>query len=256
MSKEKSNPQVTVIVPCYNPGPELGYTLKSVSAQCDVEVEILVIDDGSCEESAAEVRKWCKRIKEADYHRLEENKGVAFARNFGIDLAKCSLIAFCDADDIWAENKLKSQVKYAEDGFLCCTECVNIDESGDEISKSRGYEGEITYERLLKTNDVICSSVLISKEQLGQNRFPDLKKRQDHALWIALARQGVPVFKLNEHLIKYRVSASSLSGNKFDAMRWSYRLLREHLGLSLVESAYYFVWYLIIGFKKQKNRTK
>ena len=256
MKIEPNKVGVTVIIPCFNAGKELKETLDSVSRQNGVLVEIIVIDDGSCEDAAHLIRRLCENYSEVRHHRLEKNGGVAAARNVGIELASYDIMAFCDADDMWLRNKLLSQVDYVAAGFLCCTECVYVDENGDEINRSKGYKGEINQDRILKTNDIICSSVVISKEQLGQSRFPDLRKRQDHALWIELIGRGVPVFKIDEYLVRYRVSPKSLSGNKFDAMRWSYFLLREHLALSRMRAAYFFLCYLFIGVQKQWRRRK
>ena len=247
---------VSVVVPFYNVGPEIEQTLRSIECQEGVNVEILVVDDGSAPECAQRVQELCKAIGSAEYHRLEKNQGVAAARNHGIAHASYDMLAFCDADDVWLRNKLMLQGPHVEKGYLCCTECINIDEDGEEISRSKGFEGTIDKRRILKTNDVICSSAVISRQVLGDKRFPLLRKRQDHALWIELVHCGIPVVKINEHLIKYRVSPSSLSGNKFDAMKWSYFLLRNHLRLSLRKSVYYFMCYLVIGYRKQRNRTR
>ena len=98
-------PPVSVVVPCYNAERYVGVTLAAIQAQLPAGSEIIVVDDGSTDGSAALVRS---RFPQA---RLLErpNGGVAAARNAGIAAASCDWIAFCDADDIWLPGKLEAQ---------------------------------------------------------------------------------------------------------------------------------------------------
>ena len=248
-----SKPFVSVIVPYYNNSRTIEETVESIVAQEDIGLEVIIIDDNS--QDYWLLKKVVARFeKSIRLIRLKENLGVAQARNVGIAAAKFDLLAFCDSDDLWEPGKLKRQIKYARQGYLTCSEALYINNQSIVIGKSPEYKKEISLTRILKTNDIIASSVVLSKTILGDRVFPNLRKRQDHALWIDMVSSGIKVFKLSDPLIRYRVSNDSLSGNKWSAMSWSFFLLRRHLRFNFVKSLYFFLWYLVIGFRKQTRR--
>ena len=105
-----NRPLVSVIVPVYNGESYLGAALESIFAQDYHPFEVIVVDDGSIDESAAIARSY----KEVRYIH-QPNQGVAVARNVGIAVARGEFIAFLDADDIWTPDKLNVQVNYLTD---------------------------------------------------------------------------------------------------------------------------------------------
>ena len=100
-------PLVSVIVPVYNCERYLGFAIQSILEQDYHPFEIIVIDDGSTDDSSEIARSF----KEVHYI-YQSNQGVAVARNVGIAVAQGEFIAFLDADDLWAPNKLSVQVDY------------------------------------------------------------------------------------------------------------------------------------------------
>src|SRR5215218_7122776 len=106
----QSRPLVSVVIPAFNASKTLGETLKSVQQQTYDNLEILVVDDGSHDDTStivAAVGKLDPRI-----HLLRQpNKGVASARNLGISKATGGFIAPIDADDLWHPTKLEKQMR-------------------------------------------------------------------------------------------------------------------------------------------------
>jgi len=102
---------VSVIIPVYNGEKYLAEAIESVLMQAVKPLEIIVVNDGSTDESA----KVANTFKNDICYLLQENKGAAAARNFGINLAKGSLLAFLDADDVWTAHKLELQLNALED---------------------------------------------------------------------------------------------------------------------------------------------
>jgi glycosyltransferase involved in cell wall biosynthesis len=100
-------PLVSVIIPVYNGEKYLGATIESVIQQTYQSLEILVIDDGSTDNSAAIARSYPK----VNYI-YQNNQGVAVARNTGIANSQGEFIAFIDQDDLWTSNKLAVQIDY------------------------------------------------------------------------------------------------------------------------------------------------
>ena len=96
---------VSVIIPVYNAGRFLGDAIRSVFAQSHPQIQIIVVDDGSTDDSPDVVRHFA-----VSYLR-QQHSGIAAARNTGVLAARGSLLAFLDADDIWTHNKLASQIQ-------------------------------------------------------------------------------------------------------------------------------------------------
>ena len=111
-------PRVSVIVPAYNAGRTIDTALQSVFAQTYRNVEIIVVDDGSSDDTAERVAAWGPRVA---LHR-QTNRGPAAARNHALLHARGDLVAFLDADDVWLPTKLERQVayfdRYPETGLL------------------------------------------------------------------------------------------------------------------------------------------
>ncbi len=103
-------PRVTVVIPCYNAAPFLRATLESALRQSHAPSEVLVIDDGSTDNSAAIAGFFGPPVRVIS----QTNQGESIARNRGIDEARGDWIAFLDADDLWLPNKLQRQLAAAQ----------------------------------------------------------------------------------------------------------------------------------------------
>src|SRR5687767_2043013 len=96
---------VTVVIPCYNGAAYLRTTIASVLSQTALPREVLIIDDGSTDNSAEVARSFGSAVKVIS----QENRGLSGARNRGIEEAQGEWVAFLDADDVWMPNKLEHQ---------------------------------------------------------------------------------------------------------------------------------------------------
>ena len=142
-------PHVTVIIPAFNAGRTITAALESVFAQTYRDYDVIVVDDGSTDETPQRVAEWGDRVT---YVR-QENNGPASARNQAILRSRSPLVAFLDADDIWMPRKLERQVAYFErfpdtgllhsdaivsgsptDALLETTDSIPVDALGDPPS--------------------------------------------------------------------------------------------------------------------------
>ena len=147
-------PLVSAIIPNYNYGRYLGQAVESVLAQSYPAVEVLVVDDGSTDNSEAVAARYGARVR---WFR-QQHRGVSVARNRGVRESRGALVAFLDADDAWLPGKLEQQVRVIrqrpELGLVHCGEAV-VDESGREVSRRvEGGAGWVA-EELLRCRRVV-----------------------------------------------------------------------------------------------------
>jgi glycosyltransferase involved in cell wall biosynthesis len=211
-------PKVSVIIPTYNQSQYLAVTIRSALDQTlDGDIEVIVVDDGSTDSTPELVRNFPIR-----YVR-QENRGVACARNTGIELARGEYIAFLDSDDVLLQNALRRGVavldKHSEIGFSY-GQAYLTDQNGrvSGIWKSR-FSGQSTtvdtkeqVRQLLLANVVPTGSVIVRRSCLDEvGGFQEgLRITEDRLMWIRLAKR-YPAAYIAEPLQKYRIHADSLS---------------------------------------------
>src|SRR5690349_7945487 len=111
------NPKVSVVIPTYNRGEKVRGAIESVLTQTFSDLEILVIDDGSSDDTGRILREaFGNRIR----YCYQPNQGASVARNTGVDQARGEWIAFLDSDDLWEKEKLALQLKTLDH---CGPEC-------------------------------------------------------------------------------------------------------------------------------------
>ncbi len=104
-------PTVSIITPAYNAERFLQATIDSVSEQTFGDFEHIIVDDCSQDRTASIIAE-ASADRRVRGHRIEQNSGVAAARNAGLELARGALICFLDADDRWLPGKLEQQVRF------------------------------------------------------------------------------------------------------------------------------------------------
>jgi glycosyltransferase involved in cell wall biosynthesis len=161
---DNPSPRVSVVIPLYNAEEYIGEAIEGILAQTYRDYEIVVVDDGSTDRSAAIVSSFGAAVR----YVFQPNAGVSAATNRGVSLAKGQLIAFLDNDDIWLPQKLERQVAYLdthpECGFVNC-DMQYISETGKKLDRIlRGYNEQEPYVRLFQKGYVImCSAVMIRR---------------------------------------------------------------------------------------------
>src|SRR6266508_897311 len=123
-----TNSLVSVVIPNYNCGRFLEETLESVFAQAYPAVEVIVVDDGSTDDSLQVLEKYAGRVNVI----RQANQGVSAARNAGIRASHGELVALLDADDLWHPDKLAKQVALFANPAVGLVHCAveYIDEQG------------------------------------------------------------------------------------------------------------------------------
>jgi glycosyltransferase involved in cell wall biosynthesis len=210
-------PLVSVIIPNYNYAHYLPQALDSVLAQTYSKVEIIVIDDGSTDDSESILRSYGDRIRWIK----QQNQGVSASRNLGVRETKGELVAFLDADDIWLPTKLEKQVRRIlsepEIGLIHCG-VEQIEPKGGSLGVLlNGLEGWVSTDFLLFQGPVIIaagSTAVVSRavfEAVG-GFDPRLSTSADwdFSYRVAIHRR---VGFVPEALVKYRMHGSNMHGN-------------------------------------------
>ena len=125
-----------------------------------------------------------------------------------------------------------------------------IDSAGHEMG-IRQAPSRVNYSQLLKNCVIGCSTVIYDTHDMGKQYFPEIRKRQDFALWLRLLKEVKYASKCGGVLTRYRVRSDSISANKLSAAHYTWRVYREVEKLGLTKSLYYFVHYAISGVLKR-----
>jgi glycosyltransferase involved in cell wall biosynthesis len=202
MKKTKRNPLVSVIIPTYNRGWIIKEAIDSVLAQDYRDFELIVVDDGSTDNTPEVLDAYRGTIKVF----RQENKGVSAARNRGIAEASGRFIAFLDSDDLWLPQKLSRQVEFfntTPDALICQTEEVWI-RSGVRVNPKKRHQkpSGMIFEPSLALCLVSPSAVMIRRSllEIVGNFDETLPACEDYDLWLRISCR-FPVYRIDTPLI-------------------------------------------------------
>ena len=207
------SPIVSVVIPTFNRWPLVGEAVESVLAQSYANFELIVVDDGSTDETQEELAKLGSRLRLF----AKAGKGVAAARNFGVSRALGSFIAFLDSDDLWRPKKLEVQTAFMKrhpEIQICQSEEIWI-RNGIRVNpkaKHQKFSGDIFF-RSLDLCLVSPSAVMMTKtlfEQVGgfDESFPVC---EDYELWLRIAVEHA-VALISEPLVVKRLAQRRMAG--------------------------------------------
>jgi len=255
-------PLVSVIIPTYNCAPYLSEAIDSVLLQVGVNLEIIVVDDGSTDNTKEVLQKYRDRIT---YISQVPGRGASAARNLGIQHASGELIAFQDADDIWFPEKLSKQLdalqRYPEARLVFADTLVSRDRVvvQDSLMSKRLknwceknttqipdlYCGHL-YRELLFGNYICTITVVLHRNLLDEAGIFDetYKIGEDYDLWLRIARNHTVIY-LDRVFCEYRLRDDGLSGGwEARSPRWldAHTAVREkHLRSHWVPGQYHNV---------------
>lgn len=210
---------ISVIIPAYNREYMVGNAIESVLSQSYTNLELIVVDDGSTDDTRNVARSFADdriRLIETDH------RGAYVARNTGIENSRGEYIAFLDSDDVWLPGKLAKQMRVAErnDVAFVSTNGFMLSEGEKgyrmEFMLSTGnndYRGKC-YRELLKQNFISTSSVMMSKsifDDVGPF-IAENRGRLDYEMWLRVAKK-YEIDYISQPLFLYKVHADRLSSN-------------------------------------------
>lgn len=211
---------VSVIMPAYNAGRHVAESVRSVQAQTYGLWELVVVDDGSTDETGEVVQALAVEDSRVRYVR-RPNGGQAAARNTGLGAARGALVAFLDADDLWLPHKLAAQLEVLKrTGVdLVYTDGDIFSDDGAESAEERFHivpgetRGVEMFRTLFASNRIGTLSVLVKRSALDAvNLFDENRAYQnceDYDLWMRLAKRGAGFYGMPEKLMRYRRHAAA-----------------------------------------------
>jgi glycosyltransferase involved in cell wall biosynthesis len=224
---------VSVIIPAYNQARFLESSLQSVFTQSYSNLEIIVVDDGSTDETSVVADRHVERIR---YIR-QDNQGLAGARNTGIRAANGEFIGLLDADDQWLPSYLETMVSVATSHpeaavYYCNARAMDV--NGHNLPQLLG--GPVRppgtmRDSLLRANFLIPSTILARRPILLEAGLFDqsLRSCEDWDLWLRLLPR-YDFMGTSACLVRYRVHGSSLSTNPTGMQKAAQAVVEKHFG--------------------------
>lgn len=253
---------VSIIVPVYMAGDYIAQTIEMVKAQTYKVWELILVDDCSSDNSVEIIQAAIREMsfpelpnesREEGYTLIKterfslikkaENEGAARARNLGIEQARGRYIAFLDADDVWAPDKLEKELAFIQDkqAAFVFTAYEFGDENARGLGKIVSVPERLTYRKALSRTVIFTSTVMFDMSKITKEliHMPEVES-EDTATWWKILRAGYTAYGLNEALVIYRRPKNSLSSNKFKAMKRIWNLYRKEEELTIPVSGFCF----------------
>lgn len=229
-------PEVSVIIPTYNSAGYVTQAIESVLRQTFRDFEILVIDDGSTDETEEVMRRYDPVVR---YIR-QSNGGVAVARNRGIQEARGQYVAFLDADDTWFEDKLGQQIaalRITTHYRVCYSAFTLADSELKPLATVQSKRVGSTLEDLLLRGNIVGSiCTVMCQRSLFEvtGGFDDrLSQCADWDMWVRLAAHTEFLY-LHEPTVTYRQHGSNMSRNAALLEHDSVRVLEKGFQMATV----------------------
>lgn len=219
------NPLVSVIIPCYNRAHFLPETLGSVLGQCITDIECIVVDDGSTDDTMVLMNRFCARDPRVRYFR-QENNGPSAARNFGLEEARGRFIQFLDSDDIIVPDKLAKQLNQLKstgdlslsycDYRYCAHDDINKNASRDNLTPPRFVMQRPLWDIASRWEtgfSIPMHCFLFDARffnELGIRFDEELANHEDWDCWIRIFTSDPIIFHISEVLAIYRLHDDSI----------------------------------------------
>lgn len=243
---------VAVIMPLYNSQKYVSEAIESVLAQNYKNVEIIVVDDCSTDNSFEIVKELSKKYNIIKCYKMEKNSGVAAVRNYAISKTNAQYIAFLDSDDLWLCGKLEKQLEFFKksDTPLVFTAINMIDENSKEIKSKRKIKTVVNFKYLLTHTPICTSSVIIDRNRFSNVVMPLRKSAEDYSLWLKVLSEGKNAIGIDEVLVSYRKTSTSLTAKKSKEIKYFFDVQVEDFSINKVKAAYHTLAYAFHAFIK------
>jgi glycosyltransferase involved in cell wall biosynthesis len=224
-----SHPTVSVVIPCYNQGRFVGEAIASALAQTTPAVEVIVVDDGSCDDTRDVVRRF-----PGVAYAWQPNRGLSHARNRGCQLSRGEYVVFLDSDDRLCADALAIGLRELEgrpDAAFSFGRCLRIDEAGHRLPTVHPpLVLDDPYSVLLTRNIIWTPAVVMFRRaRCGGHLWfdPRFDAAADYDLYLRLTRH-LPAAGHRHVVAEYRLHSASMSGDAALMLTTTLEVLRRH----------------------------
>lgn len=242
------SPHVSILMPAYNAARTLPDAVASVRAQTYADWELLIVDDASIDTTFAVANSLAETNMRIRVFRQARNGGAGAARNIALSAARGRYIAFLDADDLWLPKKLSHQIAFMQEtgAALSYTGFWRVHaDSGGKRRRAIQVPAIVDRSTLLRGNVIGCLTAVYDRSKLGDCPMPDMRLRQDFALWLEILSRTDVAYGLDTPLAVHQVRPRSLTSNRLRATRATWAMYRNHLGFPAHRAAWYLGQHLI-----------
>jgi teichuronic acid biosynthesis glycosyltransferase TuaG len=249
------NKLVSIITPTFNSEKYIAETIKSVQAQTYSNWEMIIIDDGSSDNTKKIIYEFQKSDTRIKFFKLAQNSGSGVARNKGIENAIGDFMTFIDADDIWFPSLIEKSIQKIEDinKPFVFSSYRRSNENLEFIYSDFIVPEKVSYSDILKSNSISCLTAFVDIKTLGKKYMPKIRKRQDMGLWLQYLKDIPFAYGIKEPQAIYRIRENSLSRKKAHLLKYQWEFYREVEKLNIIQSLYYMLHWMYLGFLKYRS---
>ena len=246
---------VSIITPSFNSAKFIAETIQSVQHQTHQNWEMIIVDDGSFDETEHIVRSIIEKDKRIQFYKLTQNSGPAIARNTGIEKASGKYLTFIDADDIWFPTFIENSIKTIDETGIpfVFSSYKRANEQLEFVYSDFIVPNKVSYSDILKSNSISCLTAFVEIQKLGKKYMPLIRKRQDMGLWLNYLKVVPFAHGIQETQAIYRIRENSLSRKKSDLIKYQWQFYRNVEKLNIFQSLYYMSHWMYRGFMKYRN---
>lgn len=246
---------VSIITPSFNSAKFIAETIQSVQHQTHQNWEMIIVDDGSFDETEQIVRSIIEKDKRIQFYKLTQNSGPAVARNTGIEKASGKYMTFIDADDIWFPTFIENSITTIDETGIpfVFSSYKRANEQLEFVYSDFIVPNKVSYSDILKSNSISCLTAFVEIQKLGKKYMPLIRKRQDMGLWLNYLKVVPFAHGIQETQAIYRIRENSLSRKKSDLIKYQWQFYRNVEKLNIFQSLYYMSHWMYRGFMKYRN---
>jgi len=247
--------KVSVIMPCYNCENYVEDSIRSVLCQTYQNLELLICDDASTDRSLEVIKDYLSKDSRIRVFSNVYSKGAPGARNTCLDHVTGDFVSFLDADDLWMEDKLERHLNFmlSNDVAFSYSHLNMMDENGDFVCMHISPD-EVDAKKMCFANFIPCSTAIYNVNVVGHIHQPDIKKRNDFALWLKILNSGnvKKAMCFKEVTSNYRANSYGLSSNRIDAARYYHKCLTDYNNCSKIVALFFLFAYVPLVVLKKK----
>ena len=244
--KKEKKIKIDIILPNFNSSDYIKETIKSIINQTFKNWRLIIVDDCSDKKTKAILRKFSKN-KKIKIFWLKKNKGAGYCRNYAIKKSKSLYLAFIDSDDLWAKDKLETQLRFMENNNYLFT-YTNYETFGKRtkfVSPAKEYD----FKKFVRDTSICTSTMIIKRNIIKNIEFTNSEICEDYFFKCKVLKV-CNAYCLDDFLTKYRIRNNSLQSSSLKNFYWIWKINKEYNKFNFVEN---FLSLLLISINSLKK---